>query len=103
METYNKLVRDFIPQIIVKSGKTPIVRVLNDEEYLFELGRKLQEEVDEYLESGEIAELADIAELIHAIVAAKHKTMDEFHQAKSVKRQSKGGFDNRIFLERVED
>lgn len=29
-----KLVRDKIPQIIIEDGKTPLTRILDDEEYL---------------------------------------------------------------------
>lgn len=41
---YNKLVRDKIPEIIENDGETPVVRVLNDEEYRIELENKLKEE-----------------------------------------------------------
>ena len=36
-----KLVRDHIPQIIMKDGKKPVTRILGQEEYLEELDRKL--------------------------------------------------------------
>ena len=48
MRTYNKLVRDKIPEIIEGNGEKPVTRILNDEEYLKELNTKLQEEVNEY-------------------------------------------------------
>jgi hypothetical protein len=41
MKEYNKLVRDNIPEIMVKNGAKPVVRVLTDEEYLKELNKKL--------------------------------------------------------------
>ena len=37
---YNKLVRDKIPKIIENDGETPVVRVLNDNEYKKELEKK---------------------------------------------------------------
>ena len=43
-----KLVRDNIPQLITADGKKPITRTLEQEEYLQELDRKLDEEVAEY-------------------------------------------------------
>ena len=46
--TYNKLVRDKIPQIIEASGKTCETEVLSDERYLEMLDKKLNEELAEY-------------------------------------------------------
>ena len=42
-----KLVRDRIPEIIAAEGKTPTVRILNDQEYEAALLDKLCEEVAE--------------------------------------------------------
>lgn len=39
--SYKKLVRDKIPEIIKQNGEQPIIRTLNDQEYLDELTRKL--------------------------------------------------------------
>ena len=72
MKIYNKLVRDKIPEIIKENdNKDCKIRVLNNEEYLEELNKKLQEEVKEYLESGEVEEVADIEEVLRAILKAK--------------------------------
>ena len=46
--TYNKLVRDRIPEIIEKSGNKCIVETLSDEEYIEMLDKKLDEELAEY-------------------------------------------------------
>ena len=53
MAVYNKLVRDNIPDIMLEKGVTPVTRILDEEEYMIELNKKLLEEVNEYLESGE--------------------------------------------------
>lgn len=58
--TYNKLVRDKIPEIIETSGKKCETQVLNDDDYLEMLDKKLSEEIKEYQESHEAEELADI-------------------------------------------
>ena len=34
MPIHNKLVRDKIPQIIKNDGKTPITKILNDDDYI---------------------------------------------------------------------
>ena len=42
-KTYNKLVRDNIPNIIKNNGEDPITRILTNEEYKQELEKKLYE------------------------------------------------------------
>lgn len=44
MPTYNKLVRDRIPEFITKQGLTLNTRILESDEYFAELRTKLQEE-----------------------------------------------------------
>jgi len=68
---YNKLIRDKIPQIIKQTGKNCTIAILSDEEYIKKLNEKLLEEVKEYLESGSVEELADISDVIHAILEYK--------------------------------
>lgn len=41
---YNKLVRDQIPNIIKEKGETPVIKVLNEDEYKKALEKKLYEE-----------------------------------------------------------
>ncbi|MDQ0216130.1 putative house-cleaning noncanonical NTP pyrophosphatase (MazG superfamily) [Oikeobacillus pervagus] len=40
MPIYNKLVRDYIPEIIQRQGKVCKTRILNKEEYITELKKK---------------------------------------------------------------
>ena len=60
---------------------------------------KIKEEVDEYLESGEIEELADIEEVLRAILDVKHYSYDDFDNIRKRKVERKGAFKNKIFLE----
>jgi predicted house-cleaning noncanonical NTP pyrophosphatase (MazG superfamily) len=103
MKVYNKLVRDKIPEIIKADGNEYEIRTLNNEEYLSELNKKLGEELKEYYESGEVEELADIAEIIYAI--AKHKGVDqqEFDSIRKKKAEKRGGFEEKIFLISVKE
>ena len=41
MKTYKKLVRDKIPDIILKEGSLPTTRILDDKEYIKSLNKKL--------------------------------------------------------------
>jgi len=100
MKIYNKLVRDNIPEIMVKNGADPVTRLLNDEEYLKELNTKLLEEVNEYLEDGNIKELADIEEVLRAILDIKKVSYDDFEKIRKEKVIKRGAFKKRIFLER---
>lgn len=90
MPLYNKLIRDLIPEIIEKTGKQYTMRTLEETEYREHLDKKLQEELDEYLASGKIAELADMMEVIYAISSVKGVSNEEFEAVrvkKSVDRQ----------------
>lgn len=101
MKVYNKLVRDKIPEIITKNNKKAIAKILNDEDYLTELNRKIQEEVKEYLEDNNVEELADIVEVVYGILKAKNISIEEFENIRKSKVQKKGAFKEKIFLEKV--
>ncbi len=100
MKTYNKLVRDKIPEIINADNRRAVTRILNNDEYIKELNIKLQEEVKEYLEDNNIEELADIVEVIYAILDSKNISIEEFEKVRKAKVEKKGAFENRIFLEK---
>ncbi len=99
MKIYNKLVRDKIPEIITNNGETPKTRILSDSEYMTELERKIQEELAEFLESKEVEELADLEEVLRAILNAKNVSYDDFEKIRLQKVQKRGAFENKIFLE----
>lgn len=101
--TYNKLVRDHIPEIIETSGKTCVCETLSDEHYIEMLNKKLQEEVTEYLESGTVEELADIGEVMHAILDYKGVPLEEFRRVRIEKLQERGGFKKKVLLKEVVD
>ena len=100
---YNKLVRDNIPNIIKKNGATPIVRILDDEEYFKELNRKLKEELNEYLDGNDIEELADLYEVMLAVLDYKKMSLMEFDIIRKMKVEKRGAFKNKIYLESVID
>lgn len=102
---YNKLVRDKIPEIISNKGEQPITHILNDEEYKKELEAKLLEEYKEVLETTNsterIEELADMIEIIKALASLENKTIEDILEVANQKAQKRGGFENKIFLEKV--
>ena len=98
MAKYNKLVRDRIPEIIKNNGETPIIRILDEEEYKTCLKKKLYEEVSEFHESSEVEELADILEVIFALSKVQGVSKDELMKIYQKKHDKRGGFENKIFL-----
>ena len=92
-----KLVRDKIPQIIIADGKKPITRILDEDEYLSELDKKLNEEIAEYQEDKSIEELADVLEVMFAICEARGYSVEELMDVRNSKRDKRGGFEQRIF------
>ena len=100
---YDKLVRDRIPEIIESAGKKAVTRMADDAEYLSYLRRKLSEEVDEYMASGDVEELADILEVISALGRRAGVPLSRLIEIADDKRRARGGFDGRILLIRVED
>lgn len=102
MIIHNKLVRDRIPEIIEKSGKTAYRRILNNEEYIEELDRKLNEECAEYQADKSIEELADMLEVMYAIAQARGYSIEELEQIRAEKAVKRGGFKDKIYLEKVE-
>ncbi len=97
-KTYNKLVRDLIPDIIAASGNKCRTRVLSDEEYLEMLDAKLDEELAEYHADKNLEELADLLELIRAAAIARGYTLEELETARAEKAKERGGFEKKILL-----
>lgn len=98
---YNKLIRDKIPEIIEKSGKKAAWETLDLKLYKQYLDKKLEEELQEYLECNNEEELADLVEVIYAILKYKQIDLQEFEQIRKNKEKERGGFDRRILLKEV--
>ena len=99
MKKYDKLVRDNIPEIMISKGCKPVTRILDDEEYLSELNKKLLEEVNEYLLDNNVEELADVKEVFLAILKAKGISDEELELVRLDKVSKRGSFNDKIFLE----
>ncbi|MEK9201361.1 MAG: nucleoside triphosphate pyrophosphohydrolase [Patescibacteria group bacterium] len=96
---YNKLVRDNIPDTIRKKGEEVITHVANTEEYWQKLKEKLKEEILEFEKDESIEEIADMLEVIDAIVDYKSFNKEEIEKIKAKKAEEKGKFKKRIILD----
>ncbi len=99
MKVFNKLVRDKIPEIIEKDGRTCKTHILTDEEYIVALEEKLNEEVSEYQKDKNLEEMADVLEVLQAICLARGYSLDELEALREKKANSRGRFSKKIFLE----
>ena len=95
---YNKVVRDKIPEIIKESGKKFNLKQLDDESFLAEIEKKLIEEVDEYTESKDVEELADLLEVIYRISELRGVNSDELNEIRKDKAEKRGKFASNLFL-----
>lgn len=98
IKTYNKLVRDRIPEIIQAKGDSCEIEILSDEEYLKLIDAKLDEELAEYHKDQNIEELADLLEVIHAAAIARGYTLDQLEAVRAKKADERGGFEKKILL-----
>ena len=97
---YDKLVRDRVPGIIRDNGGTTVTHVATSDEYVRALKAKLQEEVNEFLESGtDVRELADIMEVVYALARHMGVDADRLDALRLRKLADRGGFTQRIILE----
>ena len=102
-KTYNKLVRDFIPEIIKLSGAERKTEILSDEQYLKMIDAKLDEELAEYHKDKNLEELADILEVVYAAAVARGYTVEELEALRAEKAKKRGGFEKKILLIEVNE
>ncbi len=97
-----KLVRDLIPAVIPED-KLSLYKFseVNAEHYEILLKEKLVEEVHEFLEAENMEELADIFEVIDAIMKLKNFNEPEVLEIQKKKRELRGGFEKRLLMEKV--
>ena len=94
-----KLVRDRIPEIIRSRGERAEYHVLDDEAYKKALLEKLCEETAELLDNPSLEERADVAEVLRTLDEIFGFSSEAVETARRDKRETRGGFDRRIYLE----
>ena len=95
---------DKIPENIdSEPGRKSKYKILDDKEYLIELNKKILEEANEFIEENSIEELGDLMEVINAIMKLKGYKMEDVYKVMKEKADKKGAFNNRIYLEYVDE
>ncbi len=116
-KTYNKLVRDKIPDIIKKNNAQPVCRRITNDFFFYILAKKkFWEETKEFLENPCEEELADILEVSEflpenekqialeiADIYVKDYNFNVKHikELQEKKRKEKGSFNKRYLLSKV--
>ena len=99
--TYNKLVRDRIPDIIQASGHACEVVTMPEAEYRQALLKKLLEEAREVEQADSdhiVTELADLYEVVDAILLAHGIDPASVRAEQQRRRVERGGFEKRLRL-----
>ena len=101
MKTYNKLVRDLIPEVIRAKGKECEIEVAAKKEKGDLLEAKLIEEVNEYIEDKNLEELADIMEVLFGLANNLGYSEVDLLNKREEKLKERGGFKEGIVLKKV--
>jgi predicted house-cleaning noncanonical NTP pyrophosphatase (MazG superfamily) len=99
---YDKLVRDLIPAIIQREGKTPQWSRLSADEVLPALMTKLIEEAHELLKSADrgdlLKEIADVTEVLRAIADRRGIEWAEVESVRDRRARERGAFSGGVYL-----
>lgn len=101
MRTYNKLVRDLIPEVIRATGKECEIEVAPKEKRAELLEAKLMEEVNEYIADKNLEELADIMEVLFGLADNLGYSEEDLLNKREEKLKARGGFNEGIILKKV--
>ena len=102
-KTYNKLVRDRIPEIIKESGSHCTYHKATGTALEEALLNKLLEEVDEFIQDPCVEEMADIQEVLWSIQEFYRMSEYDLMTTINTKSNERGSFSQGIILEHVSD
>ncbi len=102
-----KLIRDKLPEILAQEkGTNFLCRTLEMEDYIQSLKNKLLEETQEVLEAqnqDELKdELADVLEVMLALIKAAGFSLAEIEQTREERKEDRGAFEKRVYCEHIE-
>ncbi|WP_199247537.1 nucleoside triphosphate pyrophosphohydrolase [[Phormidium] sp. ETS-05] len=100
-QEYHKLIRDNIPDIIRQQQVNFATKILSEEQYRQALRQKLLEEAAEAATANDenlVMELADLYEVIDALMAVSGISPEAVQATQNQRRQERGGFTQRLML-----
>lgn len=98
-----KLVRDRIPQIIEEGGGSCEYHVADSDEFKQRLSDKMREELNEFIVDPCVEEAADMLEVLFALTETIDVDFEDVLEVAHNKFEKRGGFKNRIVLEKVNE
>jgi len=98
---YDKLVRDRIPEVLDSLSKVYEISHADNDSFKQYLAKKLNEEVNEFIENPCIEELADIQEVVYGILKAYDWDNVKLVEKVEQKRSLRGSFSKGIILKEV--
>jgi predicted house-cleaning noncanonical NTP pyrophosphatase (MazG superfamily) len=100
----NKLVKDKVFLSMQELGQRVTYRELTDKEFLPSLKEKILEEAKEFdpKDPKAIDELSDLLEVIEQIGKALGKDFETLRKAQLKRREKRGSFDKKIYVEYLE-
>ncbi len=106
----NKLIRDLLPEIYAKQGKTCVTETLELEEFANQLMQLLDEEMAKFKqafdeEDDELAvkRIADVVEILYAVLDLIGVPEQSFEKIRLANKQKYGGYENRLLLKEILD
>lgn len=97
----NVLIRDKMPKYLEQDGKKAIIEKIKDTDMIFYLNLKLREEVTGYEDERSVEKIADIIEVLYAILEHKGVSLSKFEKIR-VKRANKlGRYKEKLLLKDV--
>ncbi len=103
IKEHNKLIRDNIPDILIKKDINCKFHIADNKEFENSLYDKLIYELQEFKNNPCVDELADMLEVIDAIRSFHKISLDELKSVKLKKYQELGSFRRQIILDTTEE
>jgi predicted house-cleaning noncanonical NTP pyrophosphatase (MazG superfamily) len=100
---YHKLVRDKFTDVLEAKGVKYKTHEAEHDEFETELLEKLREEVLEFKNAKSMDELADLLEVVDAVINLYSWSREDIEAVKAAKLAERGGFTKRIILETTEE